>query len=153
MMVLLSCSVCTIQSPDIFFPCRVLTFSTTLASAIPSPLLSPSPLLPSLLPYCLSASSLSLSVCLFWLPLCLSSDLFKSLQSGSQAALPPHLQLAFSGKLCSSSSSSSLALLPPLSLPLSVCCLVGPVALSAACPAPCLVTVDHLCYFFLLFAH
>ena len=37
----------------------------------------------------------------------LSSDLYKSLQSGSQAALPPHLQLAFSGNLHSSSSSSS----------------------------------------------
>lgn len=32
----------------------------------------------------------------------LSSDLYKSLQSGSQAALPPHLQLAFSGNLHSS---------------------------------------------------
>src|SRR4029434_2147925 len=53
----------------------------------------------------------------------LSSDLFKSLQSGSQAALPPHLQLAFSGKLCSSSSSSSSS---------SLFCS------SCAPPAPCL---------------
>uniref|UniRef100_A0A674NS47 Ubinuclein 2a n=1 Tax=Takifugu rubripes TaxID=31033 RepID=A0A674NS47_TAKRU len=45
-------------------------------------------------------------------------DLYKSLQSGSQAALPPHLQLAFSGNLQSSSSSSSQSscIIPP-SLP------------------------------------
>lgn len=33
-------------------------------------------------------------------PCPVSSDLYKSLQSGSQVALPPHLQLAFSGKTC-----------------------------------------------------
>uniref|UniRef100_A0A8C7SNH7 Ubinuclein 2a n=1 Tax=Oncorhynchus mykiss TaxID=8022 RepID=A0A8C7SNH7_ONCMY len=43
----------------------------------------------------------------------LSQNLYKSLQSGSQAALPPHLQLAFSGKLHTSSSSTS----PPPPLP------------------------------------
>lgn len=32
-------------------------------------------------------------------PCPVSSDLYKSLQSGSQVALPPHLQLAFSGKI------------------------------------------------------
>ncbi|KAL2087090.1 hypothetical protein ACEWY4_018149 [Coilia grayii] len=37
----------------------------------------------------------------------LAQNLFKSLQSGTQAALPPHLQLAFSGKLCSSSPTSA----------------------------------------------
>lgn len=31
---------------------------------------------------------------------CCPPDLFKSLQPGSQVALPPHLQLAFSGKCC-----------------------------------------------------
>ncbi len=31
---------------------------------------------------------------------CHPPDLFKSLQPGSQVALPPHLQLAFSGKRC-----------------------------------------------------
>lgn len=43
-------------------------------------------------------------VCLLLPPMssCLSSDLLKSLQSGSQVALPPHLQLAFSGKICPS---------------------------------------------------
>uniref|UniRef100_A0A8P4K2H6 Ubinuclein-2 n=1 Tax=Dicentrarchus labrax TaxID=13489 RepID=A0A8P4K2H6_DICLA len=43
----------------------------------------------------------------------LAQNLYKSLQSGSQAALPPHLQLAFSGNLHSSSTST-----PP---PPSVC--------------------------------
>uniref|UniRef100_A0A8C9RGT4 Ubinuclein 2a n=1 Tax=Scleropages formosus TaxID=113540 RepID=A0A8C9RGT4_SCLFO len=36
----------------------------------------------------------------------LAQNLLKSLQSGSQAALPPHLQLAFSGNLCPSPSSA-----------------------------------------------
>lgn len=63
----------------------------------------------------------------------LSSDLYKSLQSGSQAALPPHLQLAFSGNLHPSTSSPSVCvrltcrslLCYLLVLQLSVCCSVS----------------------------
>ncbi len=87
-----------------------------------------SPLLLLLLLLLLLPSSLSSS-------LHLSSDLYKSLQSGSQAALPPHLQLAFSGNLHSSSTSSSLS---P-----SIC--LCHVDLSSSAQLPCCL----LCYFLL----
>lgn len=61
----------------------------------------------------------------------LSSDLYKSLQSGSQAALPPHLQLAFSGNLHPSTSSSSF---------LSIC----------LCQADLLLSAQLLCYLLVL---
>lgn len=55
-------------------------------------------------------------------PCPVSSDLYKSLQSGSQVALPPHLQLAFSGKICPSLHPQSLLhWLPPLAFSLSKC--------------------------------
>lgn len=78
---------------------------------------SPSPFFPFF--YLLTPSSSRLSI-----PpsLHLSSDLYKSLQSGSHAALPPHLQLAFSGKFHTSSARTSL-LLPYFPLPfLHLCC-------------------------------
>lgn len=89
---------CLLHFPPNFFSC---CFSAAPVGLLSSP---PSVWLSFLFFYTILLLLLLLSIlfriCLLVAPLsCLSSDLYKSLQSGSQVALPPHLQLAFSGKI------------------------------------------------------
>lgn len=51
-----------------------------------------------------------------------SSDLYKSLQAGSQVALPPHLQLAFSGKIWTLPPPSKACSINPPLFPSVWCC-------------------------------
>lgn len=60
-------------------------------------------------------------ICPSLFPCPVSSDLYKSLQSGSQVALPPHLQLAFSGKIWPTLKACSIYSLPCLPFLLFKC--------------------------------
>ena len=81
-----------------------LSYCLTLPLSLLPPLFGCYHLSFSSTPCCSSSTFFSLAILLesvppFLYPCPVSSDLYKSLQSGSQVALPPHLQLAFSGKI------------------------------------------------------
>lgn len=90
---------CNVACPSLFpcLPNLFFQFSSSFSTSHPVLVLHSCHLICS---WIAVHSSISPSVHLSFHLSCRPPDLFKSLQPGSQVALPPHLQLAFSGKRC-----------------------------------------------------